>query len=81
MIITAEEDELVININDNGSGFEPSELDELLKKRSTAKGGHVGILNVYQRLTAYYGAEKVHISFSSSPTTANVISIRIPLGS
>lgn len=81
VIITAEEDELVININDNGSGFEPSELDELLKKSSTAKGGHVGILNVYQRLTAYYGAEKVYISFSSIPYYCNVISIRIPLGS
>ena len=64
-----------ININDNGSGFEPSELDELLKKSSTAKGGHVGILNVYQRLTAYYGAcllytsaisFKIRFQFSSS---------------
>lgn len=79
VIVTEKEQQLVININDNGSGFEPSDLEELLKNSSTVKSGHVGVLNVYQRLTAYYGKENVGFSFSSIPYYCNVITIRLPL--
>ena len=79
VIIAAEEETLVININDNGSGFDTQELEQLLESSSAVQSGHVGLLNVYHRLSAYYGKDHVQFSFSSIPYYCNVISIRLPL--
>ena len=68
-----------LNINDNGSGFDTQELEQLLESSSAVQSGHVGLLNVYHRLSAYYGKDHVQFSFSSIPYYCNVISIRLPL--
>lgn len=81
VIVTEQEDTLIININDNGSGFDPSALEQLIQEKSSEQSGHVGLLNVYQRLTAYYGTDRVDISFHSIPYYCSVISIRLPLTS
>lgn len=81
VIVTEQEDTLIININDNGSGFDPSALEQLIQEKSSGQSGHVGLLNVYQRLTAYYGTDRVDISFHSIPYYCSVISIRLPLTS
>lgn len=73
-----QDDELILRVSDNGSGFDPAALKALLSRKDDGSGGHVGLLNVYHRLTACYGEGNVRFSFDSIPYYSNTISICLP---
>lgn len=76
--VSRQGDELVLEVSDNGSGFDPKALEALLARKEGGPDRHVGLLNVYQRLTACYGEGKVRFSFDSIPYYSNTISIYLP---
>ncbi|WP_310226029.1 histidine kinase [Paenibacillus qinlingensis] len=81
-----EKNDLIIEITDNGPGFEKSEIMEL-KKRLTYMTSHIdegivkqdslGLTNVHARLVMKYG-EEYGITLTSYPGRGSVISVRIP---
>lgn len=71
-------DELLLEITDNGSGFDPAEVLRIMTDLSpNAVHTHIGINNVYRRLINYYGAGRIRIDLDSIPYYRNTISIRI----
>lgn len=77
--VYAHMEQLIIKVSDNGSGFDPGQMKELLHSSDPGQTNHVGLRNVYQRLGAYYGADRVIFEFSSIPYYCNSITIRLPL--
>ncbi|TDF99772.1 sensor histidine kinase [Paenibacillus piri] len=86
--ITARQEALIIRITDDGIGLKEERLAELhaqLKKqenssddRLTGLTGHIGLLNVRQRLSMHYG-EKGSIFFDSSWGRGTVVELSVPL--
>ena len=70
-----EEKKLIINVSDNGSGFDEEKVIKQMKKESHTV--HIGVGNVYKRLVAYYGAENISVTARSIPYYRNTISIMI----
>lgn len=71
------EDQLFIQITDNGIGFDSNELYSLLHdQQPTESRRHVGLRNVMQRLEACYSS--VDIQLSSIPYYKNTIAIHLP---
>ncbi len=71
---------LVIEIIDNGSGFDVEEAEKILYAADAEALQHVGLHNVYHRLVTFYGKDEVEMSLSSIPYYRNVVMICIPLG-
>lgn len=70
---------LVIDVIDNGSGFDVAAAESITYASEPEALNHVGLHNVYRRLITFYGQEQVHISFSSIPYYHNSVTITIPL--
>ena len=68
------ENDIYIQIKDNGVGMTPEKASQLLQKPSASiYGGGYGIYNVQQRIQVYYGAEYgLHIESSPEGTTVTV---------
>jgi len=74
------ENRVVIEVSDNGRGFDIDKANECLYKFSTdpdKKINTVGLNNIYKRLRFYYG-NSVKIEFMSSPYYKNSVTIDIP---
>lgn len=72
-----EGERLIIEVEDNGKGIDINKA--MASKNRTMVSGekHVGIYNVYRRLSTCYG-EDVELSFHSMPFYQNVVRISIP---
>ena len=70
-------EELQLSVIDNGVGIDVEHARQVLHT-SPAQQKHVGLNNVYQRLTMQYG-EKADITFESIPYYRNTVCIHIPL--
>lgn len=70
---------LVIDVIDNGSGFDVATAESITYASDPEALNHVGLHNVYRRLITFYGREQVHISFISIPYYRNSVTITIPL--
>ena len=70
-------EELQLSVIDNGVGIDVEHARQVLHT-SPAQQKHVGLNNVYQRLTMRYG-EKADITFESIPYYRNTVCIHIPL--
>ncbi len=74
---TIDGDWMVMTISDNGSGFDPASMREtMLLGSNDKKRKHIGLHNIYERLTAFY--KTVELDFTSIPFVENTIVIRIP---
>jgi two-component system sensor histidine kinase YesM len=82
-----ENDDLIIEVADNGPGMKEIkrlELQEKLERISSQAGGEfiksesLGIVNVHARLVLQYGA-RYGLSFSSFEGRGTVVSVRIPM--
>lgn len=72
---------LVLTVTDNGAGIDIPKATEIMQKGrldSTAEK-HMGLNNIYQRLTAHYG--DVTITFTSVPFYENKVIIILPADS
>lgn len=70
---------LVIAVVDNGAGIDiPRARKILLEGSGDGRDRHIGLHNIYERLTAYYG--KAEFEFSSLPYFENKVEIRLPAG-
>lgn len=76
--IGREEDQIVLSVTDNGGGIDIAKAERIMKEDGTDEEGgkHIGLNNIRQRLTAFYGSAE--ISFSSIPFYENRVLIRIP---
>ena len=70
-------EELQLSVIDNGVGIDVEHARQVLHT-SPAQQKHVGLNNVYQRLTMQYG-EKADITFESIPYYRNTVCSHIPL--
>ncbi|MGN0746172.1 MAG: sensor histidine kinase [Aristaeellaceae bacterium] len=70
-------DELQLSVIDNGVGIDVEHARQVLHT-SPAQQKHVGLNNVYQRLTMRYG-DRADITFESIPYYRNTVCIHIPL--
>ncbi|MFP4661237.1 MAG: sensor histidine kinase [Halanaerobiales bacterium] len=78
IIVEVLNDVLVIRILDNGKGFSPGKILELESKNfDRGNGEHIGIWNVYRRLTISYG-EDVEMKFSNRDSGGAEVKIIIP---
>ena len=66
---TVREEELILTVADDGTGFNPAELD--------GKGGHIGLTNVDRRLRLLYG-EKYAVEIETSPGDGCTVILRMP---
>ena len=65
-----EADEVVLEVKDNGKGFEPpSQWIDL------AYGGHLGLVGVYERLEVIHG----HLELTSLPGLGTCVKVSIPI--
>ncbi len=69
---------LHICVEDNGNGISKERIDEILSKNQNANAGHIGIYNIRERLTLYYG-ESYDIKIDSSPDTYTRFEITLPI--
>ena len=75
--ISAEND-VVINVSDNGIGISPETIDRLLKEPLPSRfSGGYGIYNVQQRIQLYYGQE-YGLTIESTIGQGTSVHIRIP---
>lgn len=74
-------DMLHIEIVDNGGGFDVKETEKILygEDDNRTVNRHVGLNNVYHRLSTYYKKENVSFELSSIPYYNNLILIKVPL--
>jgi two-component system sensor histidine kinase YesM len=68
---------IFITVKDDGVGFPPGTLPEDLD--GLANSTHVGVYNVYRRLTLKYG-KKMSFSIVSKEMEGTVVSISFPRG-
>jgi len=77
--VNREKDILLITITDNGRGFSEESLRELTEKNFEGDDGkHIGIWNVYRRLSLKYG-EKADLKFYNQDSGGAVVLIMIPV--
>ncbi len=72
------ENMIVIEISDNGSGFDPDYVYELMTNCAGEEEGHIGLRNTYSRIMTYYGKDKAEINMSSIPYFRNTFTIIVP---
>lgn len=73
------EDDIYIEISDNGLGMPKEVVDNLLKegKRKPTKGSGVGLKNVHTRIQLHYGKE-YGLKIESEPDEGTSVRIRLP---
>ena len=72
--ILHQDDTIVIEVADNGTGIDIEKAEEIMYSRTPDK--HIGLQNVYRRLKIYYGS--AGIRFQSIPFFRNSVIITIP---
>ena len=79
--IRMEKDEVEIIVKDNGAGMSQDKLDELSKPQrklsSMARGEHIGIKNIKERLDYIY-ENKYRFQIWSKEGEGTIVTIRIP---
>ncbi|ASA20767.1 cache domain-containing sensor histidine kinase [Paenibacillus donghaensis] len=77
----AEQDDLIVQLSDDGIGMEAEELDAIFKgDNRKRKGGGYGVRNIDERLKLAYGAS-YGLKFESIPKQGTRVYMRIPLKS
>ena len=67
-----------IEVNDNGKGIDIHKANAgMYKLSSDTNKQHIGLRNIYQRLTAYYG-DDIKIEFMSIPYIKSSVIISLP---
>ena len=64
-----EEDHLMLSVRDDGRGFDPPDLPDVL-----ASQGHFGLMGLQERTLLYGG----HLSISSAPGEGTEVVVRLP---
>lgn len=72
------DDELAIKVEDNGRGMTAEDLDLLMRGERRSKFSGIGVRNVRERLTLYYG-EKGKLNFYSSSNHGTSAVITLPI--
>ncbi len=81
VLIYSIEQELIIEVSDNGLGMKPERLHEILHQSYSIyrdKKPHIGINNIRQRLSFLY-KEQYQMEIHSTPSLGTTIIITIPL--
>ncbi|SEL14876.1 sensor histidine kinase [Paenibacillus sp. OK003] len=73
----ADEDHVVIEVEDDGPGMTPEFLEQLQEGRIQTRGQGIGLSNIKERIRLTFGDEGEMI-MSSNPGSGTVVSIRIP---
>lgn len=71
------ENRILIEVSDNGKGFDIKRASALMKAETPESKDHFGLHNIYKRLHTCYG-DQVEITFTSIPYLKNSILIEIP---
>ncbi len=76
--MTLDENYLTLSISDNGAGIDIDKATQIMlnKHAENSSDRHLGLNNIYERLTAFYG--KVNIEFSSIPFFENKVILVLP---
>ncbi len=76
--MTLEDDYMRLIITDNGAGIDIGNATQIMLNKHTDNSSdrHLGLNNIYQRLTTFYG--DVDIEFQSIPFFENKVIIRLP---
>lgn len=76
-----EEKEMVLVIADDGIGMEPALAETILsRKRDEGRGereGHIGVQNIYRRLSLFYGKDGFSMKYQSSPGEGTQVELRL----
>jgi Predicted signal transduction protein with a C-terminal ATPase domain len=76
---------IAVTLEDNGIGVEPAKLAQLRQNvsdsvsRAAGESRHLGIWNVYRRLSLMFGEQQVSIRFESVDTGGLRVIVRFPL--
>jgi len=70
--------QLIISIEDNGSGFDTESQDYITKNKSATTGEHIGISNVIERIHLYYG-DSYGVKIESQPEQGTSVTINLPV--
>ena len=75
-----ENDEMVLNVEDDGVGMEPEVCQRLFqeKPKEKKKSGHIGVRNIYRRLLLYYGKGNFSMNYKSKIGEGTTVEIRVP---
>jgi len=76
--MTLDDSYLVLTVTDNGAGIDIDKAVQIMRNKHTDNSSdkHLGLNNIYQRLTAFYG--EAEITFHSIPFFDNKVIIRLP---
>ncbi len=76
--ITLDDNHLTLSISDNGAGIDIDKATQIMLNKHTdnSPDKHLGLNNIYERLTAFYG--EVNIKFYSIPFFENKVIIVLP---
>lgn len=76
--MTRDGDRVILSVTDNGAGIDIHRATQIMKNKQAngASDKHIGLNNIYERLTAYY--KDVDICFSSIPFFENKVIISLP---
>lgn len=80
--VFAENRRLIISVSDNGAGMTAGDLSALLERISSGQredGRGIGLLNIYQRITLYYG-EAYGIDINSEQGQGTQVLAYLPFG-
>lgn len=73
------ENDLIIEVIDNGAGMDRDTLDSIKKEEDFKKKYiAIGVHNIQERIKVYFG-EKYGLSFSSKPDQGTTVSFRLPV--
>ncbi|GGH23924.1 sensor histidine kinase [Paenibacillus segetis] len=77
--VSAEDDKLIIRIKDNGVGMSEEKLKKIFSSVSKSGGGSgVGVRNVQERISLYYG-KTFGLQFESEQEEGTTVTITIPM--
>lgn len=76
--VWSEESELLIQVRDNGQGFDPSELDLKKPPKHPGKGHYVALGNIQRRIELLYG-ESYGLSIQSKIGAGAIVTVKLPL--
>ncbi|MEG0689391.1 MAG: hypothetical protein RR466_11955, partial [Hungatella sp.] len=78
MTVYQKESLICLEVSDNGCGIDIQKANAALTPPPSGEGQkqHVGLHNIYQRLTTYYG--NVSITFETIPYYKNTVRITLP---